>query len=205
MLRHLIIAALSCGFLSPALAQDPAANRWTGFYIGAHGGGGNGRLSGATEDLEGAIAGGHAGYNWQRSNVVLGIEADLSWSDYELSLNTALGGFNLAANASHDFFSSVRGRLGFADGPLMVYATAGVAYTEIETSLALTGPGVNTVESINTDVGGIVGGLGFEYAITPNLALRGESLWFDLHQDFDTTDPSYDGYFVRGGLSYYFR
>jgi outer membrane immunogenic protein len=205
MLRRLAIAVVLCGYFTPALAQDAAPNRWSGFYIGAHGGGGEGRLQGATQDLQGTIAGGHAGYNWQGPNVVLGIEADLSWTDYELALKTNVGAFSVGASASHDFFTSARARLGFADGPIMVYGTFGVAYTEIDTVLSISGPGINIVDKETTELGGIIGGLGFEYALGSNLALRGEALWFDVRPDFDFTDSGYDGYEVRAGLSYYFK
>jgi outer membrane immunogenic protein len=205
MLRRLAIAAVLCGFFTPALAQDAAPNRWSGFYIGGHVGGGAGRIDDATEDLQGAIAGGHIGYNWQGPNVVLGIEADLSWTDYELALKTNLGAFNVDLSASHDFFTSARARLGFAEGPIMVYGTFGVAYTEIDVALSISGPGINTIDKISTELGGIIGGVGFEYALGSNLALRGEALWFDVHPDFDFTDAGYNGYEVRAGMSYYFK
>ncbi len=206
MLRRFAIVAVLCGFLTPALAQDAASNRWSGFYIGGHGGGGAGRIDDATKDLQGAIAGSHVGYNWQGANVVLGIEADLSWTDYELAVKTNLGAINVGLSASHDFFTSARARLGFAEGPVLVYGTFGVAYTEIDVVLSVSVPGINTtVDKITTDVGGIIGGVGFEYALGSNLALRGEALWFDVHPDFDFTDAGYEGYEVRAGLSYYFK
>lgn len=202
-----LVAAITLGatLALPAQAQDAAANRWSGFYIGGHAGGGEGRLEGATQDLTGGVAGGHIGYNWQGSHVVLGVEADLSWSNYDLTVNAALPGATFSASASHDFLTSVRGRLGFAEGPLMVYGTFGLAYTEIDTSLTLTGPGINSVQTQSEDVSGVIGGVGLEYAIGSNFSLRGEALWFDLHQDFDFSSPGYGGNVFRGGLSYKFN
>jgi outer membrane immunogenic protein len=205
MLKRVAMLAVCLGLSQPVLAVPASADQWSGFYIGGHAGGGAGRLDGTTQDLEGAVAGGHIGYNWQGANVVFGIEADLSWADYDLTTRARLGAFTVTSNAQHDYLTSVRGRLGFTGGALMVYGTAGIAYTEIETSLALTGPGASTLDKTKTDVGGIIGGLGFEYAIAPNIALRTEALWFDLHQDFDTADPGYNGYEVRAGISYFFK
>ena len=61
-----------------AAAVAPAYN-WTGFYIGAMGGGGWSRTAGA--DFNGAFAGGTIGANWQMSNFVLGIEGEGAWSN----------------------------------------------------------------------------------------------------------------------------
>ncbi len=205
MLKRFTVLALCCVCAAPAIAEPASSNRWSGFYIGGHSGGGAGRLDGATQDLQGAVAGGHAGYNWQGANVVLGLEADYDWSDYELSVKTSLAGFKINATASHDFLTSARVRLGFADGPLMIYGTVGVAYTEIDVTLALSGPGVKSVDTQTVDLGGVIGGVGFEYALGSNFSLRGEALWFDVRPDFDFTDDGYDGYTVRGGLSYAFK
>lgn len=70
---------------------------WTGFYVGAHGGGGWGNndwqdftnpIAGtsvpgpdANYRVSGALAGGQIGYNWQTGWTVFGIEADASWAD----------------------------------------------------------------------------------------------------------------------------
>src|SRR4051794_17988459 len=75
---------------------------WNGFYIGVNGGYSWGRsrtdanffnsVTGAaivppagsvtsnSFNLDGGVAGGQAGYNWQTSNWVVGLETDLQWS-----------------------------------------------------------------------------------------------------------------------------
>ena len=199
------VVTVCSALASSALAQDAAPNRWAGAYIGGHAGGGSGALDGVNSDLQGALAGGHIGYNWQTSKFVWGVEADLSWTGYDLSIQQNLGGFNFNASASHDFLTSLRLRAGYACGDLLLYGTGGLAYTEIDTSLSLTGAGSNSVQSDTTDVSGVIGGVGLEYAIAPNVSLRGEALWFSLHQDFDRSKPGYDGNEFRGGISYYFK
>jgi outer membrane immunogenic protein len=192
--------------LAPAaLAGQAGPGHWAGWYIGGHGGGGSGDLDGVDQSLSGAAVGGHAGYNWQADRIVVGIEADLSWTNYDLSIQQKLGAFQFKSDASHDFLTSLRLRAGYTFGDLMVYGTGGLAYTEIDTSISLTGPGSNSFQSDTSNVSGVIGGVGLEYAIAPNVTLRGEALWFDLHQDFDRSNPGYSGNEIRGGISYYFK
>src|SRR5262245_14077308 len=68
---------------------------WSGYYVGVHGGYGWGdndvsvlisvvplvTLGGI--ESEGAVFGGHAGYNWQSGSVVGGLEIDISGSDID--------------------------------------------------------------------------------------------------------------------------
>src|ERR1700734_731539 len=65
-------------------AQVTQAYNWTGFYIGANGGGGWGhswwQSPSTGVNLSGGQVGGTAGYNWQFGNAVLGVEGDLDWS-----------------------------------------------------------------------------------------------------------------------------
>lgn len=208
MLRpaHLIaIMAASAALTTPVLAQEAPANRWTGFYIGADVGGGSGRLEGTTTDLTGATAGGHIGYNWQSSKVVLGIEGDLSSTSYGHSETINLTGGSVSFDVGHDYFTSVRGKLGFTDGPVMLYGTFGVAFTQIDFSSTVTGAGIDVAANRSVDVSGIIGGMGLEYAFSPNVSLRGEAMWFELHPDFDFSQPAYDGNMFRAGLSYKFN
>ncbi len=79
---------------------------WTGFYVGAHGGGGWGKNDwqdfvdptnpanatpgpDANYNISGALAGGQIGYNWQTGWTVFGIEADASWADIKGRGNNA--------------------------------------------------------------------------------------------------------------------
>jgi len=94
----LFAAACTIGLaqIASAAPLNSPAN-WTGFYVGANVGHSWGRshstmpftdaTSGATlnsvsanTDLNGLIGGAQAGYNWQTSNWVLGLEADIQAS-----------------------------------------------------------------------------------------------------------------------------
>ncbi len=52
---------------------------WTGPYVGISGGYGWGDTR--RFDVDGALLGVTAGYNWQMNQVVFGVEGDISWSD----------------------------------------------------------------------------------------------------------------------------
>src|SRR3954469_7265333 len=90
-----------------AAAVAPAYN-WTGFYIGAMGGGGWTRTAGA--DFNGAFAGGPLGATWQRSNIVLGIEGEGPWSNIGQTATAGVFG----ASGRVEAFGSITGRLGVA-------------------------------------------------------------------------------------------
>lgn len=117
---------------APAL---PAPFSWTGFYVGAHGGygwsdtdwllvdnagpGACGQCGTVVTrfDVDGFLAGVQAGYNWQMSNdVVLGVEADLSfsWADGEGRWNAQGGTANRNATLDIDFIGTIGPRLGYA-------------------------------------------------------------------------------------------
>ena len=71
-------ADLSVAPLYKAPLQQPSPlYNWTGFYLGANGGGGWGRSwwqsQSTSIDLSGAQVGGTAGYNWQFGSAVFGV------------------------------------------------------------------------------------------------------------------------------------
>lgn len=135
---------------------------WTGFYVGGHIGGG--WTSGSNiigdplpspvaygfvqksidTDGRGAVGGGQIGYNWQVApTVVLGLEADFSWSGVRGSGRVGpiesippgasyVPGSFATASQDVDWLGSIRGRLGYASGRSLVYATGGVAWAHVK-------------------------------------------------------------------------
>jgi outer membrane immunogenic protein len=135
-----------------------------------------------------ATAGGQVGCNRQISNWVWGAEADLNWSGVG---DTVSASYPLIPGAliprtqtiSHrlDWFSTVRGRLGYSVDRLLVYATAGLAVGEVKSAyyqLFLNGPSSSGSDS-PTRVGWTAGG-GFEYAFAGNWSAKVEYLYVDL-------------------------
>src|SRR5476649_520170 len=79
------------------------------------------------------LAGAQAGYNWQRGSVVYGLEADISGTGLKSTMNTTLQSLFVPpptafTTSSIDWYGTVRGRLGWATGPVMFYGTGGLAY-----------------------------------------------------------------------------
>src|SRR5690242_19466111 len=98
----------SSAFAADVVAPGPEAFDWTGFYVGANAGyaWGNSDADGLYDggdiqngdfDPDGFIVGGQVGYNWQtNSNFVLGLEADLQYSDQHDDVSNPPG-FDTAA------------------------------------------------------------------------------------------------------------
>jgi outer membrane immunogenic protein len=202
---------------------------WTGFYIGGNAGYSWGRsnttatffntitgapivppagsITGRSFDMNGAIAGGQIGYNWQASNWVWGLEADAQWSGergssaYLCAPTSVAGGVclpgltflpagatgtNLALDQSLEWFGTVRGRAGWLASPqVLLYATGGLAYGSIKSSGTLTGftpngtPVVAVGSSSDIRFGWTVGA-GVEGMITRNWTAKLEYLYMDL-------------------------
>jgi outer membrane immunogenic protein len=114
-------------YKAPPPQASPAYN-WSGFYLGANGGGGWGRSwwqsQSTSIDLSGAQVGGTAGYNWQFGNAVLGLEGDIDWSNLKGTSSAVLCP---GCSTSDSWLSTVRGRAGYAFGGIMPYLTGGRA------------------------------------------------------------------------------
>jgi outer membrane immunogenic protein len=205
---------------APAHAQDMT---WTGVYIGANGGAvdttsewhGNNVYQTVVDGGEGALSvvphndaiavrqshnelggGGRVGFNWQAGSFVLGAEADATFFSFDRSTTntSAAASYTLRSHASN--LETVRGRAGVAFGPAMVFATGGVAFSNLKHSFTATdmsqvivdgGEGSQTIgaatanlaDASSSDTGWTVGG-GAEVKVGGNLSI-GLTL---LHVDF---------------------
>ena len=167
---------------------------WGGVYVGLHGSGGWGSLDdvGGSIDLRGGIFGVHGGYQKQSGSVVYGLEADFdgSW----LSESETIGA--VTAELSLNWLASLRARLGYAvSESILLFATAGVAFGEIEASLAI--PGF-TIGASETMTGYVVGG-GAEMRFSPKFTSRIEALYYGFSEaSFDA-----DAAVVRAGVTWH--
>jgi outer membrane immunogenic protein len=225
---------------------------WTGFYIGANGGYGWGSAdthfdplpdaatffdlepTSLEPDPDGFIGGGQLGYNFQWNWLILGVEADFQGSDMEGSgtsspiINITGGperpGSFLVAHERTQWFGTARARMGFAPFcRLMVYATGGLAYGNVDYSANANFDNGFTypVSFSKTKAGWTVGG-GLEYALSHHWSVRAEYLYYDLGDESRTGQELFNGvptgsptYFVhynlettanivRGGLNFKF-
>ncbi len=146
---------------------------WAGLYAGVN-------LGAAFDDNEDsdaeAIGGGHLGYNWQGpSNIVIGIEGDVDFAD------------------DIDYLATIRGRLGYAFGPTLAYATGGAAFIGFDE---------------DSDTGFVVGG-GLEHKLRENVSFGVEGLYYNVSSDgeniFDGKfDIDRDFWAVRARATYHF-
>lgn len=160
---------------------------WTGFYVGWHVGVGasdvdwqyaNTPATSTDHDGGGVLGGGQVGFNWQTGTIVLGVEADGSWTN--IDGGTACP--NAAFKCSHEvnWMASVRGRIGTTalNPRSLVYVTAGWGWADIDYDATI--PGNPTVFAFSeTHSGWVVGG-GIELATAANTSLKIEYLGYLL-------------------------
>jgi outer membrane immunogenic protein len=152
---------------------------------------------------------GYAGYNWQFATWLLGIEGDIGWADNKATRagipgTFGPGGFGpgplaatLALDSSQvkaDWDASIRGRVGILAGPsVLLYATGGAAWLNVDASANCTGSPVNASWCVavrgQTDSStrfGWTAGAGIEWMFAPSWIARGEYRYSD-YGSFDTT------------------
>ncbi|MGH1418114.1 MAG: outer membrane protein [Hyphomicrobiaceae bacterium] len=171
-------------YIPPAADYATPANphHWRGLYAGGHLGGAFGDVigKGATPgeaDLSGFMTGGYIGYDLALGNIVAGVELDAIWSLGEGS-ESAFGTGRLAPNI--DWLTSARARLGYAWNQILVYTTAGVAYSNIDYNVTINGVNVDKSQS---QTGFVIGG-GLDFELTSQMSVRIEA----LHYNFGGTD-----------------
>jgi outer membrane protein OmpA-like peptidoglycan-associated protein len=136
--------------------------------------------------------GGQIGYNYQfPNNIVIGAEGDIRGggpsSTTRVGTVTGLANF-VPGDRFHtdsDFNASIRGKLGYAWGPALIYATGGVGFANANMTAnyapstvgGVSVPG-RTVSDSALLIGPTVGG-GVEYAVNPNISVAGEYRYSD--------------------------
>lgn len=148
---------------APVVTYEAPAYNWSGLY-------GGGFVGAALTNDSSDFAGGFwAGYNWQLSrNFVYGIEADIGLTN-ATQRDRVFGAVDV--DSKIDLFGSVRGRAGYAVDRTLFYATAGLAWANIEQRA-----GPLLLSESETAVGYVVGG-GIEYAFDNSWIARAEYLY----------------------------
>lgn len=218
MIKKILLATVAVAALGTASASaaDLAAHRqytkappmealptWAGFYIGAMGG--YGSEDGGFASMKGGFAGGTIGYNWQQGSLVYGLEADAAWADISASVNGFVPGLGLVGVSSKiDATGTVRGRIGYAFGPTLVYATGGYAWADNKLSASALGTSISDSQFLS----GYAVGAGLEYMIAPKWSFKAEYLYksFDGKSYFNGSVPTGDLnlHSVQVGVNYHF-
>jgi outer membrane immunogenic protein len=207
-MKRILFTAVSLGVLglmSPALGADltpyikaPAIAApmydWSGFYVGAFGGGGVGNHNvnnangsagfanfTANYSSQGGIAGGEVGYNWQSGTLLFGVEADGFWSGIkgnDASQGNA-GAFAVTAVDATNLRSgaTLRARGGITVDRLLLFFTGGWAHGNF---LHTNTDPVLGIDQFSTHRSGLAAGGGIAYAITDNVIGKVEYRYYDF-------------------------
>lgn len=190
-------------------APAPAVFTWTGCYVGATAGGTQATSSdtwspnpagfgtdaatiagqtAASVKASGFTGGGELGCNYQWSPwLVVGVEGDIQATDLSsghsgaVSLPvTGLQPFN-ESFTSH-WFSTIRGRAGYAAGNWLFFGTAGIAFADLGFTDFISFPGSGTVNAAsgNTTATGWTAGGGIEWAFARQWTIKAEYLYVDV-------------------------
>src|SRR5581483_3084226 len=204
---------VAAGAAASASAQNAPAFNWTGFYVGGHAGyrwadadlttlpyiftppSGSVTIPGRSENynLNGGIAGVHAGYNYMVApQWLVGVEGDWTWGHSSDALVTTLtgidssgDGFTLRRNSevTLTWQASLRGRVGFVTGPWLLCGTGGVAFSRLKWSESTV---LNTIGPVTVSatawpdaktLTGWAAGAGVEYMFASNWIGRVEYLY----------------------------
>jgi high affinity Mn2+ porin len=179
---------------SPKTNKTPveAVWTWTGLYFGGHVGYSRGWVNNTLFDANPAISpttsaptfgslygGLQLGYNYLLpSRLLLGVEGDVSFPEFfEAGLVAGLGtSQGTAVTDQIDYVASLRGRLGYAFGHWLIYATGGLAWSQARLGET---PGLLADEDriIRTRTGWAAG-MGTEMAIAADWTAKLEYLYY---------------------------
>lgn len=156
------------------------AYKWSGFYAGFQGGYSVANMDASSGPYPGAmtqsynltstgfLGGAHFGYNYQFGHYVAGAEVDIEGMNHSSSGAGTLG---TARQTDIDRQTSVRARLGWAEGPWLLYGTAGWVYAGGDSQVG--------GAAFSNRYSGWTAGLGIERAITQAATLRLEYRYID--------------------------
>jgi outer membrane immunogenic protein len=216
----------------------PVPASWNGLYVGANIGYGVGRNPTTLTDrtpagtafltehydvgTHGGLGGAQVGFNWQTApNWLIGIEADLQEANVTATSCTSSCFWMWYAKAEQtlSWFGTARGRLGWVHGSTLFYATGGLAFGEMKTSIIHrinNPPGPAPSGQFEYTRTGWTAGGGIEAKLANNWSAKVEYLYLDLGDATETilypannntnftTQISFHTHIARVGLNYNF-
>jgi outer membrane immunogenic protein len=159
--------ALAADLPPPSAPRAPAVYvpvvapiyNWGGFYVGINGCWGfasgtttatitgtgtglDGTSATGSGSLNGGLAGGQIGANYQIDALVIGIEGDFDWSGQKRTDSFACGaGCTVSETIELPWIATIRGRFGYAIDRVLLFGTGGVAFTHASDNVTATGFG----------------------------------------------------------------
>ncbi|MDX2287738.1 MAG: outer membrane beta-barrel protein [Hyphomicrobiaceae bacterium] len=218
-------AGLSC-LAGGSVAAQAGPPIWTGAHFGVHGGGAWGETGeDETIELSGGLGGVNGGYLWQSGRFVFGLEGEASFGsiDGDVTESESVSFFGIPVVDLHvrtDVAArnlyALKGKIGYDAGPLLLYATGGVAWTDVEVDALLTvrflglpplAAGANGSETMT---GWTLGG-GAAYRVLSNVSASVDVSHYRFEDELtlesggasDTIDVDLHMTVVRGGLTYH--
>jgi outer membrane immunogenic protein len=207
-----------------------AAYDWSGFYIGGHLGYGEANYSGEFDDsdsgsdsdedpndldLNGIAGGLQAGWNWQMNSFVLGIEGDVTFTDWSDHINDDTN-TDESIEGDVNLLASLRLRAGLAMDNWLFYVTAGGAIADAQYDADDFDDCCGSDDNIEfDDIGYVVGG-GVEWGVSESWTIRAEGLYYGFNDEEDAGDLTIDeetfddkvefedAWVVRGGVNFRF-
>lgn len=234
-----VVVAVAFSIVLASAAQAQTPQRWNGPYIGVNLGQGSAEFDGSLTvvdqkgktvqgptsygiDADGIFGGVQVGYNHRVGNFFIGLEADLQTADISGSTSFGSKAFSYSASTSVDWFGTARVRAGYATDAMLIYATGGLAFANIDVDATFKNSnGTAQLSSSDTQVGFVLGG-GVEFALRPNWSLKLEYQYLNFgslsaedsffweyckkhYSNTVSTDIDTDIHTVRIGLNYAFH
>jgi outer membrane immunogenic protein len=185
-----LLAASTLLFISGgyALAADAVVDEvviveetfnWSGVYVGVQGGYGWGETSLTSPDdplappldidLDGGFGGGHLAARRQFDSFTVGAEAEINYS--------GIDGSTLSSDIK--WFGSVNAEVGLPIDRILIYATAGVAFADIDYSFTPDMAAAPIPDRDDSAVGWTAG-VGVDYAVTDNVIVGARYRYYDF-------------------------
>ena len=183
-MKRCAFLALGLGLAIAGGASDSHADAhtasWSGFYIGAHGGGGWGDVDATltsitgSYNVDGFLIGGQAGWNWQEGPFVIGVVADASLGDIDGKwvFDTGPPARNLTTD--YDFLGTGRLRAGYATDQFLIYGSGGIAMASVKSVRS------SPAASDSDFMVGYAAGGGLEFVIDERWTMNIEYLYRDF-------------------------
>ena len=154
----------------------------------------------ASQSPKGFLGGVQVGYNWQWGHIVAGLEADFDYMGLKASTTGTApdpvvvgNSYNISQEIKTNWLGTARPRIGWAFDNFLVYATGGVAVSQIKytsshsetTTIAAGSRSTNPIKL------GWVAGLGVEWAWSQRWSVKAEYLYTriaSVSTDYGVTD-----------------
>jgi len=228
-----VAAITAFGFVNSASAADmptkapayaPIPFSWTGFYVGAQAGGGwfDNQVTNGPNAADGTVnfppgfvhnavhgsgwlGGGYAGFNYQLSQFVIGIDGDYSGAHLTGSASD-IGptGFLNTGNETVKWIATLTGRFGYAVNDWMFFGKAGWAWAGFSgASSTFNTLGANTNNNTNAQTrNGWTIGTGVEWGFAPHWSTKLEYDYVKFSTaNYNNTDITVGGVVTTPGRS----